>query len=115
MMSSVSVIFDTGDTHLCSSNNVDFVELEEKMLPRNIKGIEKGLEIYVFGIVEYSVGSESGRMIALWYQLYYVPGLPKDLHIIPPKLIFTSEGYNGTFIAHCRDEHDSYAGLNLKK
>ena len=30
MVSSVSVIFDTGDTYSCSSNKGDFVKLEEK-------------------------------------------------------------------------------------
>ena len=79
MVSSVSVIFDTGDTYSCSSNKVDFVKLEEKKFPRKLKGIAKGLEIYGFGIVEYSVRSESGRIIALRAQAYYVSGLPKDL------------------------------------
>ena len=78
----VSVIFDTGDTYSCSSNKGEFVNLEEKTLPINIKGIEKGLDIYGFRIVEYSVRSESGRMIALRAQEYYFPGLPKDLRII---------------------------------
>ena len=81
------------------------MKLEEKKFPRNLKGIEKGLEIYVFGIVEYSVRSESGRMRALRAQAYYVPGLPKDLHIISPQGICTSEGYKDNFIAPCHDEH----------
>ena len=68
------------------------MDLEEKTLPRNIKGIEKGLEISGFGIVEYSVRSKSGCMIALRAQAYYVPGLPKDLRIIYPRGIRTSEG-----------------------
>ena len=50
------------------------MKLEEKKFPRKFKGIAKGLEIYGFGIVEFSVRSESGRMIALWDQAYYVPG-----------------------------------------
>ena len=54
-------------------------------------------------------------MIALRYQAYYVPGLPKDLRIISPQGIDTSEGYKGTFIAHCHDENDRYAELNLKE
>ena len=54
-------------------------------------------------------------MIALWDQAYYVPGLPKYLRIISPQGIRTSEGYKGTFIAHCHDEYDSYAELNLKE
>ena len=44
MVNSVSVIFDTGATYSCSSNKGDFVKLEEKKFPRNIKGIAKGLE-----------------------------------------------------------------------
>ena len=84
MVSSVSVIFDTGATYSCSSNKGYFVKLEEK-LPRNLKGIAKGLEISGFGIVEYSVRRDSGSMIALRAQAYYVPGLPKDLHIISPQ------------------------------
>ena len=55
------------------------MNIEEKKFPRKIKGIAKGLEISGFGIVEYSVSSESGCMIVLRAQSYYVPGLPKDL------------------------------------
>ena len=66
------------------------MKLEEKTPPKKIKGIEKGLEIYRFGIVEYSVRSESGRMIVLRDQAYYVTGLPKDLRIIPPQGILAS-------------------------
>ena len=51
MVSSVSVIFDTGATYSCSSNKGDFVNLGEKTFPRRLKGIEKGLEISGFGIV----------------------------------------------------------------
>ena len=91
-MSSFSVIFDTGANYSCSSNKGDFVKLEEKTPPRNIKGTAKGLEISGFGIVEYSVRSESGHMIALRDQAYYVPRLPKYLRIISPQGIFTSEG-----------------------
>ena len=58
------------------------MKLEERKLSRNLKGIAKSLEISGFGIVEYSVRSESGGMIALRDQAYYVPGLPKDLRII---------------------------------
>ena len=87
MVSSVSVIFDIGDTYSCSSNKGDFLKLEEKKFPRNLKGISKGLDISGFGIVEYSVRSESGLMIALWYQSYYVTGLPKDLRTISPQVI----------------------------
>ena len=92
MVSSVSVIFDTGATYPCSPNKVDLVKIEEKTFPRNLKGIVKGLEISGFGVVEYSVRSESECMIALWDQAYYVPGLPKDLCIISPQGICTSEG-----------------------
>ena len=82
MVSSVSVIFETGDTYSYSSNKREFVKLEEKTFPRKLKGISKVLEISGFGIVEYSVRSESGRMIALLDQAYYVPRLPKYLRII---------------------------------
>ena len=91
------------------------MKLEEKTPPRNTKGIEKGLEISGFGIVEYSVRSEIGRMIALRAQEYYVPGLPKYLCIIYPQGIHISEGCKGIFIAHCHDEKDGYVELNLKE
>ena len=54
-------------------------------------------------------------MIALRAQTYYVPGLPKDLRIIYPQFIWTSEWYKDAFIDHCYDEHDSYAELNLEE
>ena len=114
MVSSVSVIFDTGATYSCFSNKGDFVKLEEKKFPRKLKGIAKGLEISGFGIVEYYVRSEIRLMIALRAQAYYVPGLPKDLRIISQQGIRTPEGYKGTFIAHCNDEQDDYADLTLK-
>ena len=115
MVSSVSVIFDTGATYSCFYNKLGFVKLEEKIFPRKLKGISKGLDIYGFGIVEYSVRSESGSMIALQAQAYFVPGLPKELCTISPQGIHTSEGYKGNFIAHCHDEQDGYAELYLKE
>ena len=54
-------------------------------------------------------------MIALRAQSYCVPGLPKDLIIISPQVICTSEGYKFTFITHCHDNHDGYVELNLKE
>ena len=62
---------------------------EEKKFPRKLKGKPKGLETSGFGIVEYSVKNESGRIIALRAQAYSVPGLPKDLRIISPQGIRT--------------------------
>ena len=115
MVRSVSVIFDTGATYSCSSNKGGFVKLEEKTFTRNLKGIAKGLDIYGFGIFEYSVISESGRMIVLRDQAYCFPGLSKDLRIISPQDIHTSEGYKGTFIDHFHDDNDSYAEINLKE
>ena len=53
-------------------------------------------------------------MIEIQDQVYYVPGLPKDLRTISTKGICTSEGYTGTFIAHCNYDHDSYAEINSK-
>ena len=70
VVSSFSVIFDTGVTYSCSSEKGDFLKLEENTFPRNITGIEKGLDISGFGIVEYSVKSESACMIALQAQAY---------------------------------------------
>ena len=91
MVISVSVLFDTGGTYSCYSNMGHFVELEEKAFSRNIKGVAKGLNIPVFGIFVYSVGNESGHMIAFQDQAYYVPGLSKDLRIISPQVLCTSE------------------------
>ena len=62
------------------------MKIEEKTFPINLKVIAKRLEISGFGIVEYSVGSESGCMIALRDQAYYVPGLPKGFaHHFPTR------------------------------
>ena len=69
------------------------MDLEESI---KLKGIDEGLDIYGFGIVEYSVRSEIGRMIALWSQSYYVPEITNDLRIIYSQVICTSEGYKGT-------------------
>ena len=85
------------------------------MLPINIEETAKGIEIYGFGIVEYYIRSERGRMIVLRDQEYYVPRLPKYFCIIYPKIICISEGYKGNSISHCSDKHDSYVELNLKE
>ena len=45
MVSSVSVIFYTGDTYSYHYNKGEYVNIEEKTFPRNLKGIAKGLEI----------------------------------------------------------------------
>ena len=37
------------------------------------------------------------------------------MRIIFPQSICTSEGYKGTLIAHCHDDHDGYAELNFKE
>ena len=55
------------------------MNIEEKISPRNLKGISKGLGISGFEIVKYSIRSEIGRMIALKAQAYCVLGLPMDL------------------------------------
>ena len=68
------------------------MNIEYKTFPRKLKVIAKALEISGFGIVEYSVRSDSGCMIALRDQAYYVPRLPKDLYIISQQGIHTSEG-----------------------
>ena len=41
MVSSVLVIFDNGDTYSSSSNKGYFVNIEEKIFQRNLKGIAK--------------------------------------------------------------------------
>ena len=55
MLSSVSLIFDTGANYSCSFNKGDFLKLDEKKFPRKLKSIAKGFEISGFVIVEYSV------------------------------------------------------------
>ena len=55
MMITVSVIFDTGYTYSCYSKKVEFVDIEESKLPRNIKGVAKDLDITGFFIAEYSI------------------------------------------------------------
>ena len=82
MVRSVSVIFYTGSNFPCSSKKLDFVNLEEETFPINTKDIANRLDVYGFGIVEYSVRSESGHIILLRDQAYYVSRLPKDLRII---------------------------------
>ena len=57
------------------------MKLLEKTPERNLKGTAKGLEISGFGIVKYYFRSESGKVIAIWDQEYYVPGLPKDMRV----------------------------------
>ena len=88
------------------------MKLEDNTFPIMLEGISKGIESYGFGIVEYYVKSESGCMIELQKYEYYVTSLPKDLCIIYPQFIHTSEGNMGTCIAHCHDEHDCYAEIN---
>ena len=56
-----------------------FLDIEDKTLPRNLNFISKGLGIYRFIIFDYYVSSESGLMIALKNQAYYVPDLLKYL------------------------------------
>ena len=43
MMRSVSVIFDTGENYSCYFNKGYFVNLEDNMLPRKLKGIQNYL------------------------------------------------------------------------
>ena len=90
-------------------------EAEEKTSPRKLKCIAKGLETSGFGIVEYSVRSESGRMIVLRDQAYCVPGLPKYFHIIYPQCIQTLQGYKGTLTAYFNYEYYGYAEIIFKE
>ena len=65
MVRSISVIFDTISTYSCSFDKGKILNIEEKTFPRNLKGIEKVLEISGFRIVKYSFRSESGHTITL--------------------------------------------------
>ena len=107
-------MYDTVSTYSCSSKKIDFVDLEKKIPPINIKVIAKGLDIYVFWFLDNYVSNRSGCMVALRDQAYYVPGLPNYFCIISPQGIFTSEGYNVNFTDHCHYDHDIYAELKLK-
>ena len=46
-------IFDTGATYIYYYNKVDFLELENRKLPINLKFIDEGLGIYGFGVVDH--------------------------------------------------------------
>ena len=114
-MISVSVIFDTGDTYGYSSNKGEFVYLEGNTLTKNLKSIDKGLYIYGFRIVKYSIRRENGEIITLRDQAHDVPGQQKYFCIIYPKVIQTPEGYKSTFVAHFHDEHSIHAYINSKE
>ena len=92
MIIPVSVIFNIEVIYSCSSNKGKKLKLEEKFSPRKLQGTAKGLEIYAFGVVKYSIRSESEGMIALWDQAYYFLGLPKGFRIIYSQGISTPEG-----------------------
>ena len=66
------------------------MDIEENTSSKNLKDIDEGLDMSVFGIFKYYIRSESGRMIALQSQTYYVLGILKSLRIISPKGICTS-------------------------
>ena len=86
IMKSLSVIFDSVVTYLCYLNKGYFVDIEEKTLPRKFNVIDKDIEIYGSGIVEYSVRSEIGHMITIRDHTYYFTGLTKDVYIFSPKM-----------------------------
>ena len=50
MVIPVSIIFDTGDTYSCSSNNGDFVKLEDKFPKEISKAQKKALIFQVLGL-----------------------------------------------------------------
>ena len=81
--------------------------------PINIKGIDKFFDMDGFRIVEYSIRSESERIIMIWNQVYYVPGLLEYLFIISPQVILTSEGYKVAFVAHFHDNNERCVEINL--
>ena len=102
MMKSVSVIFDTGANYSCYYNKGGFVDFEDNIFPRKIKYAAKGLEIFGFDIVYYSVRSENGCVITLRYQAYYLYGLSNNFRIVYPQYIHTSEGYKDNLIYRFR-------------
>ena len=51
MVSSVSVIFDTGANYVCSSNKGDFVKLEEKKPQEISKAQQKVLRFMDLGLL----------------------------------------------------------------
>ena len=50
-------------------------------------------------------------LLPTWLILLQIKLRITILHIIYPKGICTSEGYKGTFIAHCHDDNDGYGEL----
>ena len=66
-ITSFSVIFDTGATYSRYFIKGDSVDLWNMTLPRNLKCIAKGLDIYGYVIVDYSLRIESEYKIELWY------------------------------------------------
>ena len=58
---------------------------------------------------------ESGSMIAIQAQAYYVHGLPTYFIIISPQGILASEVYKGNFLALFYDNHGSCVDLNKEK
>ena len=58
------------------------MDIEENTSSKKLKDIDEGLDMSGFGIFEYYIRSESGRMIALQSQKHYVPGILKHLRII---------------------------------
>ena len=55
MMRVVFIIFDTGVTYSCYSNKGSFVNFEENISARKIKGRAKGFDISGFEVVKYYV------------------------------------------------------------
>ena len=51
IVSSVSFLFDTGATYLCSYNKGDFLKLEYKTFPRKLNGIVKLLIFLDLGLL----------------------------------------------------------------
>ena len=92
IMKTVSVIFDTRDNYSFFPNKGYFVNFEEIKSPIKLKVVAKVIDIDVFEMLEYYVRSENGHINTLRYQAYNIPGLQKDLRIIYPQGILTSEG-----------------------
>ena len=62
---SVSIFFDTVETHSCYYNKRDFVDIEYKTPPIYLQSIYEGLEISEFRNFNYSHRGDIGCIIAL--------------------------------------------------
>ena len=111
----IEIIIDTGASKACSGHKEDFVELSLARSSKKLDGIAEGLPIEGAGILNYVVTDDSGNQHTLNLNGYYVPNLAKDMRLVPPQGIKTTDDCMGTYVGHCNDgEPDSYAKLDFK-